>query len=107
MASILQGLQFYPGDSIIHRLDPRAKLLISTTFLFITLIYVEVTVTTIIVATEAFLAAISGIMRRWIKTVYGSIPFIAAVFLMISHQDAHTRTASDPDDLLRVLRGGL
>jgi len=82
MASILQGLQFYPGDSIIHRLDPRAKLLISTTFLFITLIYVEVTVTTIIVATEAFLAAISGIMRRWIKTVYGSIPFIAAVFLM-------------------------
>ena len=82
MAAILQGLQFYPGDSIIHRLDPRAKLLISTTFLLITLIYVEVTVTTIIVATEALLAAISGIMRRWIKTVYGSIPFIVAVFLM-------------------------
>ena len=82
MATILQGLQFYPGDSFIHRLDPRAKLLISTTFLLITLIYVEVTVTTIIVAAEALLAAISGTMRRWIKTVYGSIPFIAAVFLM-------------------------
>ncbi|MCD6261279.1 MAG: hypothetical protein J7J28_05810, partial [Thaumarchaeota archaeon] len=64
MATILQGLQFYPGDSFIHRLDPRAKLLISTTFLLITLIYVEVTVTTIIVAAEAFLAAISGTMRR-------------------------------------------
>ena len=82
MATILQGLQFYPGDSFIHRLDPRAKLLISITFLLITLIYVEVTVMTIIVAAEAFLAAISGTMRRWIKTVYGSIPFIAAVFLM-------------------------
>ena len=82
MATLLQGLQFYPGDSFIHRLDPRAKLLISTTFLLITLIYVEVTVTTIIVAAEALLAAMGGVVRRWIKTVYGSIPFIAAVFLV-------------------------
>ncbi|RLG01892.1 MAG: hypothetical protein DRN49_00335 [Thaumarchaeota archaeon] len=82
MAAILQGLQFYPGDSFIHKLDPRAKLLISTTFLLITLIYVEVTVTTMIIIAEALLAAISGTMRRWVKTVYGSIPFIVAVFLM-------------------------
>ncbi|HDJ66525.1 MAG TPA: energy-coupling factor transporter transmembrane protein EcfT [Nitrososphaeria archaeon] len=82
MATILQGLQFYPGDSLIHKLDPRAKLLISMSFLLITLIYVEVTVTTIIIVAEALLAAASGTIRRWIKTVYGSIPFILAVFLM-------------------------
>ena len=82
MATMLQGLQFYPGKSIVHRLDPRVKLFLSSALLITTLLYLEVTMTTLIIAIEAILAIISGTMRRWIKTVYGAAPLVIAVFAM-------------------------
>lgn len=82
MAAILQGLQFYPGKSIVHKLDPRVKLFLSSALLITTLLYLEVTVTTIIIVVEAALAIISGTMKRWTRTVYGAIPLIVLVFAM-------------------------
>ena len=82
MATMLQGLQFYPGKSIVHRLDPRVKLFLSSALLITTLLYLEVTITTLIIAIEAILAIISGTMKRWIKTVYGAAPLVIAVFAM-------------------------
>lgn len=82
MATILQGLQFQPGTSVIHRLDPRAKLLISITLLLTALLYSEITITSIVIAAEAILSAVSGTIRRWVKTVYGAAPLVVAVFAM-------------------------
>ena len=82
MAAILQGLQFQPGASVIHRLDPRVKLLISATLLITALLYSEITVTSMVIAAEAILTAVSGTIRRWVKTVYGAAPLVAAVFAM-------------------------
>jgi len=82
MAAILEGLRFQPGTSFIHRLDPRVKLLISSTLLITALLYSEITVTSMIVAVEAALSAASGTLRKWAKTVYGAIPLIVLVFVM-------------------------
>ena len=82
MAAILQGLQFQPGESLVHRLDPRVKLLISITLLLAALLYSEITIITVIIAAEAMLSAVSRTLRRWAKTVYGAIPLIAIVFAM-------------------------
>lgn len=82
MAAIFQGLQFYPGKSIVHKLDPRVKLFLSFSLLVTTLLYLEVTVTTLIIAIEGGLSIVSGTAKRWLKTVYGSIPLILAVFAM-------------------------
>ena len=82
MATLLRGLQFYPGKSFVHRLDPRVKIFLSTALLIITLLYLEVTVVTVIILVEALLAAASGTLRRWCETVYGAIPLILMVFAM-------------------------
>ena len=82
MSKILQGLQFYPGASVVHRLDPRVKLFLSGALLITTLMYLEVAATTLVIMVEASLAVVSGTLRRWIKTVYGAAPLIIAVFLM-------------------------
>lgn len=82
MAAIFQGLQFYPGKSIVHRLDPRVKLFLSSALLITTLLYLEVTMTTLIITIEAALAIISRTTKRWVRTVYGAIPLILAVFAM-------------------------
>ena len=82
MATLLQGLQFQPGASVIHRLDPRVKLLISTTLLITSLLYLEVAVTSLVIAVELILSAISGTAKRWAKTVYGALPLVILIFLM-------------------------
>ena len=82
MATLLQGLQFQPGTSVIHRLDPRVKLLISTTLLITSLLYLEIVVTSLVIAVELILSTISGTVRRWAKTVYGALPLIILIFLM-------------------------
>lgn len=82
MAAILEGLRFQPGTSFIHRLDPRVKLLISSALLITALLYSEVAVTSIVIAVEAILSAVSGTLRRWAKTVYGAISLIILVFAM-------------------------
>lgn len=81
-ATILRGLQFYPGKTLIHRLDPRVKLLISFLLLSTTLMYLEVTVITLIIAVEAGLAAKAKVLGRWARTVYGAAPLIIMVFLL-------------------------
>lgn len=79
--SILRGLQFHPGKTLIHRLDPRVKLIISSLLLASTLMYLEVVVITIIIVVEAGLAAAARVLGRWARTVYGAAPLIIMVFL--------------------------
>ncbi len=82
MSTLLQGLQFHPGRTIIHKLDPRIKLIISILLLTTTLMYLEVTVITIVIIVEAMIAYVARVVGRWAKTVYGAAPLIALVFLM-------------------------
>lgn len=81
MSTILKGLQFYPGKSVIHKLDPRVKLLISLLLMATAMMYIEVTIITILVVIEAILAGIAKAFSRWVKTVYGAAPLIAFVFI--------------------------
>ena len=82
MAHILRGLQFYPGKSLVHRLDPRAKLIISASLLTVALLYLEISVISLVIIVEALLALISKTLKRWACAIYGIAPFIALVFLL-------------------------
>ncbi|MCS7125386.1 MAG: energy-coupling factor transporter transmembrane protein EcfT [Aigarchaeota archaeon] len=65
----------------MHRLDPRVKLLISFLLMATTMMYIEVTVITIIIVVEAVLSAVARVFGRWSRTVYGASPLIVFVFL--------------------------
>ncbi len=78
--SILEGLKFYAGDTAIHKLDPRVKLLVSTIMLIIVVMYAEVWMLTILITVQAVMAYIAKIVRRWLKTIRGSMPLAALVF---------------------------
>lgn len=78
--SILEGLKFYAGDTAIHRLDPRVKFLISTLMLIIVVMYSEVWMLTILIVMQAAIAIAAKVVRRWLKTIRGSLPLAALVF---------------------------
>ncbi|MCL7392970.1 MAG: energy-coupling factor transporter transmembrane protein EcfT [Thaumarchaeota archaeon] len=78
--SILEGLKFYAGDTAIHKLDPRVKFLVSMLMLIIVVMYAEVWMLTILIAVQAAIVYVAKVMRRWLKTIKGSMPLAALVF---------------------------
>jgi len=80
--SLLEGLRFKPGNSFVHRLDPRTKLLTSLLILATALVYIDALVITIVLLAEAFLIKVAGVTRLWVKTIKGSIPFAILVFVV-------------------------
>ena len=81
MSTILRGLQFYPGKTVIHKLDPRVKLVISLLLMATAALYLEVTIITIVVVIEALLSIVAKVFSRWARTVYGAAPLIILVFI--------------------------
>lgn len=86
--------QFFPGNSILHRLDPRTKILLST--VFIVAVFVASTPLAFLLVTllTAFLTAISGIrasvILKGIKPILFILIFTSIINILM------TRGAGDP-----------
>jgi len=80
--SILEGLRFYAGETAVHRLDPRVKFLLSVLMLVIVVMYTEVWVLMALMSVQAAMAYAAKVLGRWLKTMKGSLPLAALVFLL-------------------------
>jgi len=81
LAYLLRGLQFYPGKTVIHKLDPRVKLLISFLLMTTVIMFTEAVVVTSVILVEAILALKAKVFGRWARTVYATSPLIIFVFI--------------------------
>jgi energy-coupling factor transport system permease protein len=80
--SLFEGLRFRPGNTFIHRLDPRVKLLVSLALLTTAIIYVDVLIVVSLLALEAALVSAAKVGRLWRKTLRGSIQLAVLVFVI-------------------------
>ncbi|MEM2237900.1 MAG: energy-coupling factor transporter transmembrane component T [Candidatus Caldarchaeum sp.] len=80
--SIFEGLRFRPGNTFIHRLDPRIKLLTSVMILVTAVIYLDIVVTGMLLLGEACLIFVAKAHGLWSKTLRGSVPLASLVFLI-------------------------
>ncbi len=71
--------QYYPGESYIHKLDPRTKIL--ATLIFISSIFLASTYTAYIVLT-VFVALVVGVSRLPVKLVIQSIKPLWVIILL-------------------------
>ncbi|MEM2910427.1 MAG: energy-coupling factor transporter transmembrane component T [Nitrososphaerota archaeon] len=78
--SILEGLKFYAGDTAIHKLDPRVKFLVSMLMLLMVVMYTEAWILVTLMVVQAAMAYAAKVVRRWLKTIKGSIPLAVLVF---------------------------
>lgn len=85
--------QYFPGDSVLHRIDPRMKLLIS--FMFITMIFGATTLLTLVfVATLTFLLPIIGkipmkTMLKGIKPLRWVVLIMTVIFIINGGGDGY------------------
>ena len=69
--------QYYPGNSLVHRLDPRMKLVLTVGFIVLTFmakVAVSLTFTAVLLLTMIFLSAVP--FKMYLKTLKPIIPIV-------------------------------
>jgi len=82
MSSIFEGLQFRAGDTFVHRLDPRAKFILSISLLVVATIYMQLLPLAILLCLQVPLVVAAKVTRRWMKTLRGALVLAALVFVI-------------------------
>ncbi len=80
--NIFEGLRFRPGNTFIHRLDPRVKLFSSFVILVTAVIHVDVFIMGLLLLAEAGLIAMARVHNLWLKTLRGALPLASIVFII-------------------------
>lgn len=80
--SLFEGLRFRPGDSFVHRLDPRVKLFASLLILTTAVIFVDVVVVSTLLLLEAVVIFSAKVQSLWLRTLRGVLPLASLVFVI-------------------------
>jgi ABC-type cobalt transport system, permease component CbiQ and related transporters len=80
----LQLLRYYPGDSFLHRLDPRTKLLALAVVSIASFLFSALLVMVLLFAFGLALAIISGIGKKFLAALSLVLPFFVMVVILDS-----------------------
>ena len=80
----LQLLRFYPGDSFLHRLDPRTKLLALVVVSIVAFLFSALAVLVLVVLFEVLLAVTSGLTKKFLAALTLVSPLFVLVIILDS-----------------------
>lgn len=78
---VFDGLRFRRGDSLIHRLDPRTKFIISTVIFTLALIFTELPFLIILFLAQIPLIYAAKVQREWRRSIRGGMTLTAIIFV--------------------------
>ena len=78
---VIYGFEYRRGVSVIHRIDPRSKMIYVILFTALTVYFVNPLVLLLVLSSSFPIVAISKIGRRWAQSIKGSLFFIAFIFI--------------------------
>lgn len=78
-----KGFMFKRGSSLLHRLDPRVKFLISVVFIVCSLLFEELIVLAVLTLALIPLAFKGGVLREWLSTLKG-LSFLALLIFAVN-----------------------
>jgi energy-coupling factor transport system permease protein len=77
---VLQGFDYRRGASIIHKLDPRAKLVYLIIFSTMAVFFLNPILLLVLFLSSIPIVAIAGVGKRWSQSIRGSAFFIIMIF---------------------------
>jgi energy-coupling factor transport system permease protein len=86
-----KGILYIPGNSFVHSLDPRTKLLMLVVFSIMSFLTTNLFIVTLLLVCIIALAFTSGLFEKWIYSLRLILPLILFVFvidLFFSHQNS-------------------
>jgi len=78
---VLYGFEYRRGTSVIHRIDPRSKMIYVILFTALTVYFVNPLVLLLVLSSSFPIVLISRIASRWSQSIKGSLFFIAFIFI--------------------------
>jgi energy-coupling factor transport system permease protein len=78
---VLHGFEYRRGTSVIHKIDPRSKLIYVILFTALTVYFINPFVLLLVLSSSFPIVLISKIVNRWIQSIKGSLIFIAFIFI--------------------------
>jgi len=78
---VLYGFEYRRGTSVIHRIDPRSKMIYVILFTALTVYFVNPLVLLLVLSSSFPIVLISKITSRWAQSIKGSLFFIAFIFI--------------------------
>lgn len=78
---VLHGFEYRRGISVIHKIDPRSKLIYVILFTALTVYFINPLVLLLILSSSFPIVLISKITNQWIQSIKGSLIFIAFIFV--------------------------
>lgn len=78
---VLYGFEYRRGISVIHKIDPRSKLIYVILFTALTVYFTNPLVLLLVLSSSFPIVLISKIANRWIQSIKGSLIFIAFIFV--------------------------
>ncbi len=79
-----EKLRYIKGDSFLHRLDPRTKVLLLAAFICSAMLTVNTALNLAIFIALLALAASSGAFRHWLKTLWRAAPLVIIIIVFDS-----------------------
>jgi len=77
---VFEGLKFRRMSSPLHRLDPRAKFILSCVIFTVALLYIELVPLVLLFLVQLPLVYLAHVFREWSRSIRGSIFLMALIF---------------------------
>jgi energy-coupling factor transport system permease protein len=78
--SLLKGLRFTRGDSLLHRLDPRVKFLFTLIFFASSILFLELIPLIVLFTIQVPIVLVAKIGKEWLKTLKGGMMLAIIIF---------------------------
>jgi energy-coupling factor transport system permease protein len=78
---VLRGFDFRRGTTVIHKVDPRAKLIYVALFTALTILYANPLVLLLLFASTLPLVMVAKVAGRWGQSIRGSYLFLVLIFI--------------------------
>ncbi|HUS78257.1 MAG TPA: energy-coupling factor transporter transmembrane component T [Patescibacteria group bacterium] len=79
--SLLEGLRFTRGDSVVHRLDPRVKFLMTIVIFVAAILFMKLIPLVVILVVQLPLVVVAKIEREWLKSLKGGLFLASVIFI--------------------------
>jgi len=79
--SFLKAFQYRRKDSIIHRLDPRSKFILSVILMSFSILFLDMRVLIAILSFQLILLWLAKTIKEWVYSLKGLVFFFAIIFI--------------------------
>lgn len=78
--SFLRAFKYRRKDTVVHRLDPRSKFMLSIVLMAISVVFTDIRVLLALVSGQLILLFLAGSLREWFSSLRGLVFFFAVIF---------------------------